>query len=236
MPVPTGMPSLSISTISSKLWRSSSRVGRGLAEESEEIVLAPGLARGLGDDLLGEDVERGDGRVDAVEAAGLDGADEGGALDELIAGGREEAALRREAEGVAGAADALEERRHAARRLELADEVDGADVDAELERGGGDERLHLAGLEALLEVEAALLREAAVVGADVLLADALGEGEGDALGEAAGVDEDEGRAVLRDELGEAVVDVAPLLAGGDGLEVRGRDLDFESRGRAGGRC
>ena len=72
----------------------------------------------------------------------------------------------------------------------------GADVDAELERGGGDERLHLAGLEAALEGEAALLREAAVVGADVLFADALGEGEGDALGEAAGVHEDEGRAVL----------------------------------------
>ena len=139
------------------------RVGCGLAEEVEEVVLAPGLAGGLGDDLLGEDVERRYGRVEAVEAAGLDGAHEGGALDELVAGRREEAALRREAEGVAGAADALEEGRHAARRLELADEVDCADVDAELERGGRDERLHLAGLEALFEVEAALLREAAVV-------------------------------------------------------------------------
>ena len=202
-------------------------VGRGLAEEGEEVVFAPGLAGGFGDDLLGEDVERGDGREEAVEAPGLDGADERGALDELVARRREEAALRREAEGVAGAADALEEGRHAARRLELADEVDGADVDAEFERSGGDERLHFAGLEALLEVEAALLREAAVVGADVLLADALGEREGGALGEAAGVHEDERRAVLLDELGEAVVHVAPLLAGGDGLEVGGRDLDLE---------
>ena len=48
---------------------------------------------------------------------------------------------------------------------------------------------------------------------------------GDALGEAARVDEDEGRAVLADQLGEAVVDVAPLLAGGDGLEVGRRHLD-----------
>ena len=44
-----------------------------------------------------------------------------------------------------------------ARRAELADEVDVADVDAELERGGRDQRLQLAALEALLGVEPQLL-------------------------------------------------------------------------------
>ena len=84
----------------------------------------------------------------------------------------------------------------AARRADLADEVDGADVDAELERGGGDDGAHLAGLEALLDAEAAVLREAAVVRGDVLFAEALREVVGDALGHAARVDEDERRAVL----------------------------------------
>ena len=65
------------------------------------------------------------------------------------------------------------------------------------------------------------------MGTDMLLADAFGEGEGGALRQAAGVYEDEGRAVLLDELGEAVVHVAPLLAGGDGLEVCGWDFDFD---------
>jgi hypothetical protein len=37
-------------------------------------------------------------------------------------------------------ADALQERRDAVRRSDLADEIDVADVDAELERRGGDER------------------------------------------------------------------------------------------------
>src|SRR5207247_109397 len=37
----------------------------------------------------------------------------------------------------------------------------------------------------------------------------------------------ESGAVLLDELGKAVVHVAPLLAGGDGLEVCGRDLDLD---------
>ena len=66
----------------------------GAADEVEQVVFAPVLAGGLGDDLLREDVERRDGLVDAVEAAGADGADEGGALDQLVAAGGEEAALR----------------------------------------------------------------------------------------------------------------------------------------------
>src|SRR3990172_9467984 len=148
-------------------------VWSGLAKEVEEVVLAPGLAGRFGDDLLGENVERRDGREEPVEPPGLDGADRRGALEKLVAGRREEPSLRREAERVARAADALEEGRHATRRLDLADEVDRADVDAQLEGGGGDESLHLAGLEALLEVEPPLFGEAAMMSADVLLVEAL---------------------------------------------------------------
>ena len=60
---------------------------------------------------------------------------------------------------VVGAADALQEHRDAARRAELAHQLDVADVDAELERGGGHHDLELAGLEALLGVEAGFLGE-----------------------------------------------------------------------------
>ena len=183
------------------------------------------LAGGFGDDLLGEDVERRGGRVDAVEAAGVDGADEGGALDELVAGRREEASLGGEAERVAGAADALEEGGDAAGRFELADEIDRADIDPELKGSGGDECLHFAGLEAAFETETAVFGEAAVMGADLLFAETLGEVEGGAFGEAACVDEDQGGPVLRHKLGEAVVHVAPLLAGGDGLKIGRRDID-----------
>ena len=160
----------------------------------------------------------------------MHGADQRGALDQLVAGGREEAALRREAEGVAGAADALQEGRDAARRADLADEVDAADVDAELQRGGGDERLQLAVLEALLDVEAALLREAAVVGGDVLLAEALGRLWATRSASRRVFTK---TSVVRcaDQLGEAVVDVAPLLVGGDGLEVGRRHFDARSRSR-----
>ena len=60
--------------------------------------------------------------------------------------------------------------------FDLADEIDGADVDAELERGGGDEQFDLAGFELALGFEAKLAREAAVVRGDVFMAEALGRG------------------------------------------------------------
>ena len=47
--------------------------------------------------------------------------------------------LRDLADAVAGAADALQPARDRLRRLDLDHEVDGAHVDAELERGGGDQ-------------------------------------------------------------------------------------------------
>jgi hypothetical protein len=71
---------------------------------------------------------------------------------------------------VPGAADALEERRDAVRRPDLADQIDVADVDAELERRGRDERLQLAALQRS-SASRRVLRQAAVVRADGLLAE-----------------------------------------------------------------
>ena len=71
-----------------------------------------------------------------------------------------------------GAADALEPGRDRLRRLDLDDEVDGAHVDSELERGGGDEARDLAALQQLLHLDPLLARERPVVGPGDL---ALGE-------------------------------------------------------------
>ena len=109
---------------------------------------------------------------------------------------------------MAGAADALQEARDRARRADLADEIDVADVDAEFERGGGDQRLQLAALEPLLGVEPLLLGEAAVMRRHLLLAEPLGELARRPLGQPARVDEDQRRAVRLDQLGQAVVDLS----------------------------
>ena len=97
---------------------------------------------------------------------------------------------------VAGAADPLEERRDPMRRSDLADEIDVADVDAELERRRGDQRLELPALQPRLGVQPLLLRQAAVMRRDRVLAEPLAQVARDPLGHPPRVDEDERRPVL----------------------------------------
>ena len=92
-----------------------------------------------------------------------------GAFDEIVARQRKQPALGRAVDGMARAADPLQEAGDGAGRADLADEIDLADVDAEFERGGGDQRPELAGLQALLGVEPLLLAQAAVVGSHIVL-------------------------------------------------------------------
>ena len=125
------------------------------------------------------------------------------------------------------AADALQQGRDRARRTELADQVDIADVDAELQRRRGHEHLELGALEALLGVEAQFAGQAAMVGGDMLLAETFAEMACGAFGHASRVDEDQGRAVRLDQPGEAVVDRLPDLVRHHRLERHRRHLDGE---------
>ena len=124
-----------------------------------------------------------------------DGADQGQAFEQLVAREREQPPLGNRAERVARAADALQERGDRPRRADLADQVDVADVDAHLERRGGDDRLELARLEPLLGVEADLARQAAVMAGDRVFAEQLGQAMGHPLGQPPRVDEDQRAAV-----------------------------------------
>ena len=199
----------------------------GAPDEGEQLTGLPFASRDLGHDLLREDVEGTLGQGEGVELSPAHGVEEGRALHEVVAAQGEEASLRGRLDPMPGAADPLQEGRDVAGRAELADEVDVADVDAELERRGGDEEGEGAALEALLGLEPPLAREAPVVGGDLLLAEALGEGAGGAFGEPARVREDEGRAVLAGEGSDAVVDLVPHLGRHHRLERRGRELDGE---------
>ena len=96
---------------------------------------------------------------DAFQFARADGADQGGAFDQLVARGGEEDALGLGADPVAGAADALQGDGDGARRADLADQIDGADIDAEFERSGGDDGAQFAVLQALLRRRGAAVRE-----------------------------------------------------------------------------
>ena len=165
--------------------------------------------RGDGDDLLGEHVERVARHDGALDQALAHAPGDDRALEQVGAELGEDAALRGVADAVARPADALQAGGDRLGRLDLQHEVDGAHVDAELERRGGDEARQLAGLELLLDHEALLAGERPVVRAGDGLLGELVQAQGEALGGAAVVDEDDGGAVGPDLLEELGVDRGP---------------------------
>ena len=160
------------------------------------------------DDLLGEHVERVARDDGGLDQAFVHAPRDDRALEQVAAELREDAPAADLADAVAGAADALQPAGDGLGRLDLQHEVDGAHVDAELERAGGDEAGQLAGLQQLLDLRALLARERAVVGARdlggahrvLVLAAAARSGAAHALGGAAVVDEHDRRVVLAHEL------------------------------------
>jgi hypothetical protein len=113
---------------------------------------------------------------------------------------------------VVGPTHALQEGRNAAGRADLAHQLHGTDVDPELQGGGGDERPQLACPQAALDPLAALPRQRSMVGGDLILTQPLAELMGYSLGQLPRVDEHERRAVARHVGGDAVEDLAELIA------------------------
>ena len=154
---------------------SSAKLARPPHQRGEVVDRRTRRARDVGDDLLGEHVERV-----AQEAGVLDLSPSLIRRATTAASSRSPRCLgkivpaARLADRVAGAADALQPARHRARRLDLDHEVDRAHVDAELERAGGDDAAQLAALQLVLDDEPLLAGQRAVVGLDELagLADA----------------------------------------------------------------
>ena len=211
-------------------------IGVGAAQDVEECGLVPWLGGHAGDDLLHQHVGGLRRNLQAVEFAGAHLADEGGLLQQVVAGGGKEAALGDGPAPMAGAADALHGDSDGAGAGDLADQVDVADVDAEFQRSSGDEDADFAILQALLGIQAELAGERAMVGGDAVRAklrrEPLGQGEGELLHQAAGVDEDERGAVRQRVGGETVEDLLPHGVGGHGAEFVGRNFDGEVEGAA----
>ncbi len=137
--------------------------GRGPAHEIEERVHRDLGVADDGHDLLREDVERVP-RVERLLDCALGHArGDGRRGEEIAAVLGEDHAARDRAHRVPGAPDALEPRGDRGRRLDLHDEIDGADVEPELERRGGDDGRELAFLEAILDLQPPLARHRSVV-------------------------------------------------------------------------
>jgi hypothetical protein len=105
--------------------------------------------------------------------------------------------------------DALQAARHRLRRLDLQHQVDGAHVDAELERRRRDEARDLPRLQQLLDLDPLLARERAVVGARDLRLRQLVQAKRKPFGQPAVVDEQDRRAVLLHEPKQLRIDRRP---------------------------
>src|SRR5262245_66451935 len=97
---------------------------------------------------------------------------------------------------MAGSSDALEEGGDGVRRAKLADKIDLADVDTELEGGSGDEGSQLTALQAPFGVEPLLLCQAAVVGGNLAFAEPFRQVAGDPLDQSARVGKEDRKSVV----------------------------------------
>ena len=111
-----------------------------------------------------------------------------------------------------GAADPLDAAGDAGRRLNLDDKVDGTHVDTQLEARGRHQSGKAAGLERILDQEALLLGDGAVVGTDQFLTRQPIDRRGQPFGEAPRVHKDDRRAVLANQLEDAWMDRRPDTA------------------------
>ncbi|MCY1413348.1 hypothetical protein D9M71_287780 [compost metagenome] len=80
----------------------------------EQRLFVPFLAADFGNDLLGQHVQRCHGYVQGIELAPAHAVEQGGAFDQVVAGGGEQPTLGRAADLMAGAPDSLQERRNRA--------------------------------------------------------------------------------------------------------------------------
>ncbi len=200
----------------------------GLAGQRQQLLLAAAVGfrrRALGHQLLCENVQWGDRRRDGVETAGPDRGEQRRALHKLVSRQRVEAADRHPADMVLGTPDALHERCDAPRRPQLAHQLHRADVDTELQGRGRDDRSKLARTKTRLHAKPAVHRKTAVVGLDAVVAEAISQLVGDALGHPSRVDEHERRPVVLDVRSDALEHRRHLLERRHGAELVVRQLD-----------
>src|SRR5439155_6437782 len=96
---------------------------------------------------------------------------------------------------VSSAADALQTAGYRRGGLDLHDEIDGAHVDPEFERRGGDQRAQRAGFQQILDLDTLRACNRSMVRSHESFAGQLVQGAGETLGKSPAVHEDEGRTM-----------------------------------------
>ncbi len=142
------------------------------------------------------------------------------AFEQVAAVFREDDAFAGRPDLVSGASDALQPTGDRRRALDLDDKVDGAHVDPEFEARGRDQRRQPPGLQFLLDLDALLAGDTAVMRADKLLAREFVESLGQPFAQPPAVGEHDRAAVAADKVQDPRVDRRPDA--GPGIAARGR--------------
>ncbi len=179
------------------------------------VVVVHGHRR---DDLLGQDVERVPQVARRFDEAFAHSLYDHGRFDQIAPMLGEHGAPTRLADLVSGATDALQTAADGTRRLDLDDQIDGTHVDTELEARGGHQCAQDTPLELIFDDDALLACQrtvvrldevAAIGGDDSFRLGQLVEARRHALGQPAGVAEDDGGAVRHHQLENSGVDARP---------------------------
>src|ERR1051325_8681006 len=148
-------------------------IGVSAPHHLKQISFGPFLGGRGGDDLLREYVERQLGKLQPIEFTATDGIDNCRALHQLISRERENSTFREPGDRVIRTAHSLEKTRDRTRRAKLANQVYVADIDAQLQRCGCNQRAQLARFQTLLRGEALLACQAAVMRGNIFVAKAF---------------------------------------------------------------
>jgi len=162
-----------------------------------------------GHHLLGQHVKRVARVARGLDVAFVHGAGDGGAGHQVSAVLGEENALADRVHMMSCPTNALHPAGHRGRRLDLDDQVHGAHVDAQFERGGGAEGANLPGLQLLLDDGALSSGKGPVMGSRNGLSGQLVERSGQPLGYLAAVDEQNGRVAGADDFQKPGMDGIP---------------------------
>src|SRR4029077_19775496 len=113
----------------------------------EELVLAIFARAGFRDQLLRQNVERMRGNTQRIEFTAAHRIEQRGAFHQIVTAQRQQAPFGYAVDGVIGAANALYEGRYRARRSKLTHQLDVADIDAQFQRGRGNQHTQRTALQ-----------------------------------------------------------------------------------------
>src|SRR6476620_3004695 len=119
----------------------------GGTDELEEFILIQIFRRSCGNDLLRQYIQRFFGNGEPIKFAAINTTQQGRALDQFIAAQRENPAFRQTAALMLSPADTLQQCGYRAGRAQLANEINRANINSQLERSRSNERFQVAALQ-----------------------------------------------------------------------------------------